>query len=714
MRIESAGFFAAGDLMISGLLVALMLQDRDSVAHKFTFTSGKSYQAVYLAGTFNNWSNGVNPMKVGPDGRTWNLSLNLTPGKHLYKFVLDGKEWITDPKAAANEDDGNGNVNSVLLIMPKDHNRGAKKGDASITAGALRHDREAPYFNYDQGQLQLSLRVRPEDIGQISLMANGKAYAMHEVNRNEFYQTVQASLGWDRKEDIRYSFKLQDGKSVQFYGPKGLTAIAKGNEFVVSAKAFKPFAVPKWIEGDVIYQIFPDRFENGDSSNDPANLVEWNSVPNGDSRYGGDVAGIRKRMSYLQHLGVGAIYFNPVFTSPVIHRYETTNFKEIDSQFGTNEEFAKLTVDLEKVGIRTILDGVFNHTAPDFFAFKDILEKQQNSKYTDWYFINGYPVKVEDNPKYVGWWGVKSMPKLNVKNREVAQHLLSVPEFWAKNARVHGWRLDAANEVDSSFWIAFRNKVKSLDPNCWIVGEVWGDGTPWLKGDQWDSIMGYQFRDAAIRFVAEGKLKPSEFVDRLMSVYQSYAPQVSRNLMNLLSSHDTARFLTLCKGDQRLARLAATLQLTWVGTPSIYYGEEIGMEGDHDPGCRAGMAWERVNDQNPMLSHYRKLILARRSSAALRSGKPVALMSDDTANTLAYARVHGKDVVVVVANRSEQLRRVTIKLGPLSTTTMRDIFTGGAATSTGGTITVEVAPLSAAVLMPEVDNFRRPLHRSNQ
>lgn len=704
------------------LLLALALQDRDAVSHQFVYLADKPQTSVFLAGTFNNWSNGANPMKLDADGRTWRLTLSLNPGKHLYKFVLDGKDWITDPKAVRNEDDGNGNVNSVLLVNPKDYSSPAAKGDGKLTLSALRHDQEPPYFNFDRGRLQLTLRMRPGDIQNASVVVGGQEWPLAFLHRDDYYETLRASVDWNRKSALRYTFKLRDGAAVRYFGPRGLTSEAKGNEYVLDPKRFRPFTVPTWVEGTVFYQIFPDRFANGDPRNDPKDVVPWNTKPTGDTRFGGDTAGVAKHIDYLKALGVGAIYFNPVFAAPVIHRYETTDYKQIDAQFGTEKEFAELTRKLEANGIRTVLDGVFNHTAPDFFAFKDLLANQERSKYRDWYFVKRYPVKVEDNPNYVGWWGIKSMPKLNVLNPEVRAYLLSVPQYWAKHARIHGWRLDAANEVDSQFWRSFRNTVKATDPNAWIVGEVWGDGTPWLKGDQWDSIMGYQFRDAAIRFVAEGSTKPSQFIGQLMKVYESYAPQVSRNLMNLLSSHDTARFLTLCKGDKKLAMLAAAIQLTWVGTPCVYYGEEIGMEGDHDPGCRAGMEWQNATAANPMLSHYRKLISARNASPALRTGVPLPLTIDDRNGTFSYARIEGKEAAFVVVNRSNRAQTVGVGTRAAGKTagTYRDVLSGKTYRLRADNLMISLDPVSACVLVPvssdgaNADRSPSSRSRSNQ
>lgn len=674
-------------------LALLLLGNPDEIKHEFMYRADKPLNSVNLAGSFNNWNNGANPMKLDTDGRTWRLRMDMKPGRYHYKFVLNGTDWITDPQAKS-EDDGNGNQNSILLIMPPEYKTPAAPADNRVTASALRHDMRAPFLNFDKGLLSVMVRTRAGDVEGVSLAVKGARTPMRRVRQDEFYEFYEAEVKWNEKDALKYHFLLDTGTGAEGFGPSGVGS--KDDFWTISPATYKPFKVAAWVPGSVFYQIFPDRFENGDKKNDPENLTAWTAAPKGDSWMGGDAAGVAKRSSYLADLGIDAIYFNPVFASPVNHRYETTDFLKIDSRFASNDEFAKLTESLEKKGIRTVLDGVFNHVAPDFFAFQDLLKNQENSRYKDWFFVKAWPVKYEDNPNYVAWWGYKSMPKLNVTNPEVRDYLLKVPPFWAKNAKIHGWRLDVANEVDMNFWRDFRKVVKGIDPSLWIVGEVWGDGTPWLEGDQWDSIMGYQFRDAALRFVAEGKMRAEDFGKRLMEVYESYPPQVSRNLMNLLSSHDTARFITMCGGNRDLAKLGATLQLTWVGSPSVYYGEEIGMLGDHDPGCRAGMEWPKANDANDMLVHYKRLLTARNSSAALRVGRPQILSGSNDQNWLAFSRSEGKETAVVIANRSDRAQTVTVK-NPAGHP-LKDIVSGQTY-ATGQDLRVTLSALSSAVLV---------------
>jgi glycosidase len=547
-------------------------------------------------------------------------------------------------------------------------------------------------------------------VQSVAAVVGGKRYPLEKIGEDELYSRYRARVPWDRKTDLTYAFELTDGAKKFQYGANGLTTGATAAKpFTLKASEYKPFAVPQWVEQTAFYQIFPDRFENGDKTNDPKKTEPWNGSPAWFNRFGGDIAGVEKHVDHLDTLGIGAVYFNPVFASPSNHRYDAQDFKKIDPEFGTNEEFARLSKALDKRGIKTVMDFVFNHSATNFFAFQDIQDKGPASTYKDWYFVKSYPVKIGENPNYEAWFGFASMPKLNVMNPPTHDYLLGLVDYWKAKIPLAGMRLDVANEVDQRFWRDLRVKAKTLDPNLWIVGEVWGDGSPWLQGDQWDSVMNYQFRDACLRFFAEEKTTPTQFANRLMALDASYAPQVSRNMMNLLSSHDTPRFLTLCKNDASMHKLAATLQFTWVGAPSIYYGEEIGMEGGADPDNRRGMEWQKATETNPMLNHYKTLIATRNKSRALQSGDPTILLTDDQNGTFAFARSLDKDVAVVALNRSREPRTVTLSLAKapaavrdaLRTKGFTDALTGKrTAKSSGDLVTLTLAPLTGAVLVP--------------
>ncbi len=700
-------------------LPLLVQQQFASADHEFVFESPKNYSRVNVAGSFNNWNKDANPLKLGTGGQRWTTRLKLQPGRYSYKFVLDGETWITDPKALKDESDGNGNTNSVVLVTPPGYDKPAKLNDGVITPSALQHLTEVPFLNYDRGLLTLTLRTRPHDVANITVaLAGTGSYPMVDEGGDEFYEQYSVRIPWNRKSDLRYRFVLSDSRAAMVFGPHGLTSPTVPNDFVVKASTYHPFEVPHWVEKSVIYHIFPDRFANGNAKNDPKGVEGWDGKPTFRNFFGGDVLGVKRHLGYLKDLGISAVFFNPVFKGPSNHRYETTDYLQIDPIFGTNTEFIDLTHEFKKYGIRTILDGVFNHTATSFAPFADVVKNGANSKYTHWYTFKSYPVRTTTNPNYVAWFNYPSMPKLNYSNSETRKYMLGIPEFWQTKAGIDGWRLDAANEVVPDYWQDFRKKVKSINPEAWIVGEVWGDGSPWLKGDQWDSVMNYPFREAVLGFVTpSGSGKPSDTLQRLMSNYTRYAPQVSRNLMNLISSHDTARILTLCGGDRSLAQLAAALQFTWVGTPSIYYGDEIGMEGDRDPDNRRPMAWQHANARNDFLELYRKLIHIRNSDKAMQSGDPLPLVADDAKQLLCFARVLDDKADIVALNRSDQVQNLDLKLEAFAglpkairNTQFIDALSGKVFVPTESILHLRLSPRSAAVLIPRSGSFINSSH----
>ena len=672
------------------------------VPHEFVFVADQKLDSVAVAGTFNGWNKAANPLRADADGLTWRATVPLPYGKQLYKFVLGGENWRPDPRATGSETDGDGNLNSRLIILPPEFQTPARPDDGQIAISALSHRAKAPDLNWDRGALTVQLRARSGDLSAVRLRVGARVYPMSLARSDELYSFYRAVVPWNGQQSLSYVFELQDGANSREFGADGLAE--KARPFAVSGATFAPFQVPSWVEKTVFYQIFPDRFENGDRTNDPPDVQNWSAEPTAFNRFGGDTAGVSRHLNYLQNLGIGGVYFNPVFASPSNHRYDASDFRRIDPQFGTNAQFAALTRDLQKRGIVTVMDFVFNHTSPTFAPFADIVANGAQSPYKDWYFVKSYPVRAQDPPPYVAWNGYPSMPKLNLGNPQTRDYMLDTVSFWKREVPLAGLRLDVADEVDMNFWRQLRARVKGLDPQMWIVGERWGDASPWLQGDQWDGAMNYPFLFANADFFADNKGTATAFTDRLMRLYAAYPPQVSRAMLNLLSSHDRPRFLSVCRGDTRLLRLAATVQFTWPGAPSIYYGEELGMEGGADPENRRPMRWDLASPANPTLQFYRRLIALRNGSRALQAGDPQILMTDDGAQTLAYARLLPDDAVVIAINRSEREQTVQIPLAPalvtLAASGWSDALSDRKYAAQNATLTLKLAPLSAAVLRP--------------
>ena len=420
--------------------------------------------------------------------------------------------------------------------------------------------------------------------------------------------------------------------------------------------------VPSWVKDAIFYQIFPERFANGDTKNDPPNVEPWGGTPKTKNYFGGDLRGIMDHLDYISALGVNCLYLNPIFWSNSNHKYHTKDYLKIDPHFGTEEDFKNLVDACHKRGIRIILDGVFNHTGVDFFAFEDIKKHGKKSKYVKWYNIYSFPVNPPDKPNYECWWNLGDLPKLMTHNPEVRAYLFKVTEHWMKLG-IDGWRLDVPNEIPHPFWVDWRKLVKKINPEAYIVGEIWDDASPWLKGDQFDAVMNYRFRNAALDFFVYRKTTVAQFDSTLAKVRSDYSSDVNLALQNLVGSHDTERLLTLCKNDKQTMKLVWLFQMTYVGAPMVYYGDEVGMTGGKDPDCRGTMIWDESKQDHDLLSSMKQLISMRNRFAVLRQGSFERFLVDDESGLYGFARLSadGKSIAVVVLNNGKEPRTVDLR-----------------------------------------------------
>jgi len=426
---------------------------------------------------------------------------------------------------------------------------------------------------------------------------------------------------------------------------------------VPSPAAFAQSFGPAWAKDAVVYEIFPERFANGDTTNDPPEVQPWGDKPTSHGYFGGDLRGIRDHLDYIQDLGVNTIYFTPIFESPTNHKYQTTDYFKIDSHFGTLDDFTRLLNECHARGIRVILDGVFNHTGRDFFAFKDILEHQEKSPYTKWYDIYDFPVRTTGKPNYESFWGIGSLPKLSADNPDVRKYLFDVTSFWMSKG-IDGWRLDVADGLSHDFWKAWRKLVKSSNPEAYVAGEIWDDASPWLRGDEFDGVMNYRFRGACVGFLALENRTAVQCDSLLDAVETMYPAGCQDMLWNLIGSHDTERFLTLCNGDADKMKLAVLLQMTYRGMPMIYYGDEIGMVGGKDPDCRRTMIWDSTQWNMGLLHWYKRLIGIRRDYAVFRDGNSEILKLPSAKSMLAFSREDSMSNAIVFINSSSERERL--------------------------------------------------------
>jgi glycosidase len=443
-----------------------------------------------------------------------------------------------------------------------------------------------------------------------------------------------------------------------------------------SAKTVDP---PQWAKEAIFYQIFPDRFANGDPRNDPKGSEPWGSKPTFDNYMGGDLKGIRANLDYLQDLGITALYLNPIFKASSNHKYNTGDYLQIDPALGTLEDFRALVRDLKRRKMRIILDGVFNHTGDDFFAFQDASASGKVSPYWTWYNIYSYPVVYKPKPNYDSWWGFGSLPKLNYNDEAVPNYILNkVTDFWMREG-IDGWRLDVPNEVSrEGFWGSFRQKVRSMNHEAYIVGEIWDDPTPWIQGDKFDATMNYPLRSEILEFVAWRKRNVDQ-IDANLSNQRRSQGQATNGMFNILGSHDVERVRTLV-GSGAKQRVAALIQFTYPGAPVVYYGDEVGLEGGKDPDDRRCFDWSGSTWDRETQAFYKKLTAIRKGHPALRDGWMQTLMRHNDRSLWAFYRDWlGQDRTVVVVNNGSANQDVTVPVGDTKIadgTVLTDLLSG--------------------------------------
>lgn len=455
---------------------------------------------------------------------------------------------------------------------------------------------------------------------------------------------------------------------------------------------------PDWVQDAIFYQIFPDRFAK--SARNPAGKLPfepWEASPTPYGFKGGDLYGITEKLEYLQDLGITALYLNPIFASASNHRYHAYDYYHVDSLLGGNEAFRELLDEAHKKNIRIILDGVFNHASRGFWQFHHVLECGNDSPYKDWFYFDperlnrrkhwgAYPgpqelkaLAHEDSTTaigYRGWWNLPALPKFNTDNPAVREFLFEVAEHWIRFG-IDGWRLDVPTEInDDSFWQEFRDRIRKINPEAYIVGEIWHEAKRWLQGDQFDAVMNYEVTKPCLGFFSGGHLdlrvlhqQPNyhgiqhsidahEFANHIDHNLNLYKHDITYVQLNLLDSHDTPRFLSCVGGDKNALKLALLFLLTYPGAPCIYYGDEIGIDGKHDPDCRKAFPWEESKWDKDLLNYAKQAIALRKQNPTLRRGDFRRLWSAD--GIYAYGRSLEGHTFVIALNASETTQRAEV------------------------------------------------------
>jgi neopullulanase len=458
-------------------------------------------------------------------------------------------------------------------------------------------------------------------------------------------------------------------------------------------------STPDWVKDAIFYQIFPDRFARSQSRPD-LNFEAWDSAPTSYGFKGGDLYGVIEKLDYLQDLGINAIYFNPVFASASNHRYHTYDYYNVDPLLGGNDALKKLLDAAHKRDIRVVLDGVFNHASRGFWQFNHVLETGAASPYKDWFYfdperLNGhkhwgaYPghneqkaLQHEDSLTaigYKGWWNLPALPKFNTSTPAVREFLFDVAEYWIKFG-IDGWRLDVPAEIDDDeFWREFRRRVRAINPEAYIVGEIWHESQRWLQGDQFDAVMNYLFTAVSLSFFGGEHLKldvvaqagglkdrvrnmhAHDFANEIDRIMNLYPKDIVFAQLNLLDSHDMPRFLSCVGGDKNALKLAWLFMFTVPGAPCIYYGDEIGIDGAHDPDCRKSFPWDEGKWDKDLLKFIKACITLRNDHSALRRGEYKRIYAEG--EVMAFTRTIKNETITIAFNVSKEEKTIELSLG---------------------------------------------------
>lgn len=503
----------------------------------------------------------------------------------------------------------------------------------------------------------------------------------YQTKYHDFYRIFV----YTKTKRNKYAFLLYTNDEIYLYGSKNIIKIANRNELIDLSNNNQLFNLfnyfnypylnnedlyhaPAWVKDTIWYQIFPDRFYPGSMAR--PGFLPFGSITKGITNhqfFGGSIKGITEKIPYLQSLGITGIYFTPLFKAMSAHKYDTTDYMQIDPQFGTNEDFYQLVQTAHQANIKVILDAVFNHSGWDFAFFQDVIKNKKASPYYDCFYIedeNFIDFELDENNrpkkgfspkplKYRTFATTPFMPKLNTSNPLMEAYLLEVTRYWMEEYHIDGWRLDVSNEVSHEFWRKFRKLVKSINPDAYILGENWDDSNAWLNGDQLDGVMNYELSYPIWQFFGthpnDHHIDALEFKHIINNLLVRYPTHVAPNLFNIIDSHDTMRILNRCGKNKDLVKLALLFLFSFTGSPSLYYGTEIAMEGEHDPDNRRCMIWDENMQDIEMMNFIKRLISFRKNNPDFKQVDLNWLMAKN--NILIYEK--GKTIFIINRNPNQ-------------------------------------------------------------
>ena len=537
---------------------------------------------------------------------------------------------------------------------------------------AIFHDMDKRFcYAIDKDVFVIRVQVKKDDMKEIILHYEDKyipmerkdtrkTISMKKVATSQFHDYYEAQLQI-HLICLRYFFEFidTDGEKVYYgnyeFNNDCITNRDRMFDCPQNLREEEMFEVPQWAANKVVYQIFPSRF----AASQPVDKELWYKAPitHMDDLHG-NLRGIIEHLDYIENLGIDVLYMTPIFKSNSCHKYDTIDYYQIDPSFGTTEDLRELVQKAHERGMKVVLDAVYNHTGRDFFAFRDILEKGEKSRYLDWYFIDELPPKGEmgeiPNYKCFGYYG--GMPKLNLKNPEVEKYITDVACYWIKECDIDGWRMDVGDEISHFFWKNFRKAIKAVKKDMLIIGEIWHYAGDFLEGDEWDTVMNYPFYLNMIDLLADTRINVSQFVQNLGYLEGRLNKKCYPLMWNLIDSHDTARFLHLCNDNKKKQHLAAAFQLLLPGMPMVYYGDEFAMPGANDPDCRRGMYWDEEYQDKEMFKWYKKLLQIRKTHTCVVDGELIEISARDEEETIVMIRKNGEETIAMIFNCSTEMK----------------------------------------------------------
>lgn len=518
----------------------------------------------------------------------------------------------------------------------------------------------------DDGTIVFRLRTARDDVESVTLLFGDRSSRTDPIPLIESKMEIIGSTKvWDWYEVVLkcpymrvcYAFKIvgSAGEVAYYYGDQieDELPLARSEYFQIPYNHRADRAkIPSWLPDAIVYNVFPDSFASGRRC----------IAGSAEDRYfegeicrgwrGGTINGIRANLDYIAGMGFNTLYMNPIFAAGEYHKYDTIDYYHVDPVFGTNEDFRKLVEDCHRRNMHVIIDGVFNHAGWHFIGFKDCIEKGKASRYWSWFHRLEEPVIVPDNwdvyPGYECFGYERMMPKLAMDNPETSDYFCNVGSYWVREFGIDGWRLDVADEVPDVFWRKFRNAVKSVNPECALIGEVWVNANHWLDGSMFDSVMNYDIWRHGKRFFADMSIDAEEFDSRVTDMRTRYRIQHLYGGMNLLDSHDISRFYSLCGESYEKWRLAEVFLFTFPGMPTVFYGDEKGIPGILEKDFRQAMSWDRPDGQ--MHSLISKLAAIRTEHESLRRGTYRTVKTED--GFYSYSRENDNERIIIALNRN--------------------------------------------------------------